>query len=49
MKLCRDISSMRAFRDGRRVALTIGAFDGVHLGHQALLNRVSELAAEQAL
>lgn len=30
-------------------ALTIGNFDGVHLGHQALLARVSEAAAQRRL
>jgi len=30
-------------------AVTIGAFDGVHLGHQALLRMVRERAAEQGL
>jgi len=28
------------------VALTIGTFDGVHLGHQAVLRRLKEVAAE---
>lgn len=31
------------------VALTIGNFDGVHLGHQAMLARLHELATERAL
>ena len=30
-------------------ALTIGNFDGVHLGHQALLARVREAAAKLGL
>ncbi|HEY0400016.1 MAG TPA: hypothetical protein VGF00_16585, partial [Acidimicrobiia bacterium] len=29
--------------------VTIGAFDGVHLGHQALLRMVRERAAERGL
>lgn len=30
-------------------AVTIGKFDGIHLGHQALLNRVTNLAEEHML
>jgi len=32
-----------------RIALTIGNFDGVHRGHQAMLSRLSEAAADLAL
>jgi riboflavin kinase / FMN adenylyltransferase len=32
-----------------RIALTIGNFDGVHRGHQAMLSRVSEAAEDLAL
>lgn len=35
--------------DFSETAVTIGKFDGVHLGHQALLKRVVELADEQML
>src|SRR5437764_10788151 len=31
------------------VALTIGNFDGVHLGHQAMLTRLTEAAEDLAL
>ena len=47
---------MRIYRDptevasaGRGRAVTIGAFDGVHLGHQAVLRLVRELARARGL
>jgi riboflavin kinase / FMN adenylyltransferase len=35
--------------DSQPVALTIGNFDGVHLGHQALLNELRAVAKERSL
>lgn len=35
--------------DQKPVALTIGNFDGVHLGHQALLAQVKEVAHQRGL
>ena len=35
--------------DTRPVALTIGNFDGVHLGHQALLNELHAIAQARGL
>lgn len=35
--------------DFANTAVTIGKFDGIHLGHQALLNRVTNLAEEHML
>ena len=35
--------------DQKSVALTIGNFDGVHLGHQALLAQVKEVARQRGL
>src|SRR5450759_5278202 len=35
--------------DSRPVALTIGNFDGVHLGHQALLNELRTAAQARGL
>src|SRR5215210_1257271 len=34
---------------GAPIALTIGNFDGVHLGHQAMLARLSETARRESL
>ena len=36
-------------RDGRRSAVTIGKFDGVHLGHQRVLERLCDEAAERGI
>lgn len=43
MKIHHDFSS---FKEVKNPVLTIGTFDGVHLGHQALLNRMKALANE---
>jgi riboflavin kinase/FMN adenylyltransferase len=40
MRVCRTISE----RNPSPVALTVGNFDGVHLGHQAMLARLKEQA-----
>ncbi len=36
-------------RPARETILTVGVFDGVHLGHQALIGRVMELARQRGL
>lgn len=43
MRLIRGLAGLR--RPSRRCALTVGAYDGLHLGHQALLARLIEHAA----
>jgi riboflavin kinase/FMN adenylyltransferase len=43
VKIHHDFSS---FKEVKNPVLTIGTFDGVHLGHQALLNRMKTLAQE---
>lgn len=43
MRLIRGLAGLR--RPSQRCVLTIGAYDGLHLGHQALLARLIERAA----
>ena len=40
MRIHRDHSTIKEIRNG---VLTIGTFDGVHLGHQELISRINEL------
>lgn len=47
MELIRGYHNLRAHHHG--CAATIGNFDGVHLGHQAVLGQLSEKAAELGL
>jgi riboflavin kinase/FMN adenylyltransferase len=47
VKIWRDPSEVATTTTGR--AVTIGAFDGVHLGHQAVLRLVRDLADARAL
>ena len=47
MRIYRDPTEVAD--DGRGRAVTIGAFDGVHLGHQAVLRLVAELARARGL
>lgn len=45
MQILRGLSSP----DSQPIALTIGNFDGVHLGHQALLAKVKQVAGEAGM
>lgn len=47
LRVCRDLDSL-APTQFRRPAVTVGVFDGVHLGHQAVLSRLVSLAAERS-
>ena len=47
MTFIRDLQRLQSFN--QRSVVTIGSFDGVHLGHQAILNQVKAVAAELGL
>ncbi len=47
MQIIRDLGS--ALPSATRTVVTIGAYDGVHIGHQALITKVCELAAARGL
>ena len=44
MKIHKDINSIK---DITKPILTVGTFDGVHIGHQSIIQRVNDIAKEQ--
>jgi len=46
MKIYRDISEIT---EAAKSALTVGTFDGFHLGHQSILEKIKRIAAEKGL
>jgi riboflavin kinase/FMN adenylyltransferase len=42
-------NSFEDFPSNINTVVTIGTFDGVHLGHQAILNRLTEIAIEKGM
>ena len=52
MYLIRGIGNLKAFKEifpNQTMSGTIGNFDGLHLGHQAILNQVKAKAKESSL
>ena len=47
MKLIRGLSHLQAFEQG--CVLTIGNFDGLHLGHTAVIKKLAERGQELSL
>ena len=47
MRVFTDIKEISDFTASRELHLALGSFDGIHLGHQALLGRTLALAREQ--
>lgn len=43
MRVCKGVDNLPEFRNG---ILTIGTFDGVHTGHQEIIRRINQLAAD---
>ena len=43
MKVFRDLDNLPTFKNA---VITIGSYDGVHLGHQQIFNRIQQLASE---
>ena len=41
--------SIEDFPSDVNTIVTIGTFDGVHKGHQIIINRINEIAKKQAL
>lgn len=49
MLICNKLSEARQILDGKSTAVALGTFDGVHIGHQSIIQRAIDLAKEHDL
>ncbi len=49
MKIFHDISTFKKWADGNKISITIGNFDGIHLGHKDLLDEYQSLSIDKEL
>ena len=49
MKICRTLAAVKRQRDSGGCVATVGAYDGVHLGHQAILAEVKAQSQRMGL
>lgn len=49
MLICNKLSEAKTVLQGRATAVALGTFDGVHVGHQSIINRAIHLAEEHGL
>lgn len=49
MEIFNNISALKDFRGARRTSLTIGNFDGCHLGHHALISSIVNRSRQDGL
>ena len=42
-------NALKQYSENKPIALSLGMFDGVHLGHQTIIKKINELAKERNL
>ncbi|MCR5175980.1 MAG: bifunctional riboflavin kinase/FAD synthetase [Anaerovibrio sp.] len=49
MQIFNKFSDIKSYLQGRRTAIALGTFDGVHVGHQSIIRQAMELAEKHGL